>query len=59
MPLDEEFGPQIYSSNADLQNVRFPSLFHLYHWNTNPNHDLHLMSRPEAAPQEAAPLPCS
>jgi len=22
MPLDEEFGPQIYSSNADLCNVR-------------------------------------
>ncbi len=21
LPLDEEFGPQIYSSNADLQNV--------------------------------------
>ena len=25
MPLDEDFGPQIYSSNADLCNVRlFP-----------------------------------
>ena len=23
MPLDEDFGPQIYSSNADLQNVSF------------------------------------
>ena len=22
MPLDEEYGPQIYSSNADLCNVR-------------------------------------
>ena len=22
MPLDEDYGPQIYSSNADLQNVR-------------------------------------
>lgn len=21
MPLDEDYGPQIYSSNADLQNV--------------------------------------
>ena len=21
MPIDEEYGPQIYSSNADLQNV--------------------------------------
>lgn len=25
MPLDEDFGPQIYSSNADLCNVRFPT----------------------------------
>ena len=25
MPLDEEYGPQIYSSNADLCNVRPPS----------------------------------
>ena len=24
MPLDEDFGPQIYSSNADLCNVRSP-----------------------------------
>jgi leucyl aminopeptidase len=23
MPLDEDFGPQIYSSNADLCNVTF------------------------------------
>lgn len=23
MPLDEDYGPQIYSSNADLCNVRF------------------------------------
>jgi leucyl aminopeptidase len=22
LPLDEDYGPQIYSSNADLQNVR-------------------------------------
>ena len=26
MPLDEAYGPQIYSSNADLCNVRLPSL---------------------------------
>lgn len=25
LPLDEEYGPQIYSSNADLQNVRYQS----------------------------------
>lgn len=28
LPLDEEFGPQIYSSNADLQNVN--AIFILY-----------------------------
>ncbi len=30
MPLDEDYGPQIYSSNADLQNVRlsFPPPLH-------------------------------
>lgn len=27
MPLDEEYGPQIYSSNADLQNVSRPRSF--------------------------------
>ena len=26
MPLDEDFGPQIYGTNADLCNVRFSRL---------------------------------
>ena len=30
MPLDEDFGPQIYSSNADLCNVRSPVISSLY-----------------------------
>ncbi len=29
MPLDEEYGPQIYGHNADLVNVRLPSVFSL------------------------------
>lgn len=37
MPLDEDYGPQIYSSNADLQNVR------LYLLSLMSNSPLHIL----------------
>lgn len=52
MPLDDEYGPQIHSSNADLQNVqiRFCSS----------QHQLTLLStRLEAKTLEVARLLCS
>lgn len=52
MPLEDEYGPQIYSSNADLQNVsakKLPSI---------PLADTHTHRLVEGR-QVAAPLPCS
>ena len=44
MPLGEDFGPQIYSSNADLCNVRFPrqSLFSVF---THKKRSLYFLSK--------------
>lgn len=56
MPLSEEFGPQIYSSNADLQNVRLLS----FHYPPSPsNVSPRLYNRPAAVPEDPAPPPSS